>query len=109
MPTDEEILIEQGQRDLRKASQWCIFAWACLIFGSLAGTGASMLRWDVPAILCYCVVGAGTVFSVYAAFLAFLGIIFPGRCSRLRFAALLIISALPIVGPCLLFAGVHPT
>lgn len=109
MATDEEILTEQGNRDIRRATHWCLLAWRCLIMGALAGMGASMLRWEAPSILCFCVAGAGTLFSVYAAFLAFLGILFPGRCSRLRFAALFILSALPFAGPYLLFAGIHPT
>lgn len=110
MATDEEILTEQGNHDFRRAISWCFLVWGCLILGASAGMGALMLRWGVFSILCFTVAGAGTLFSVYAAFLAFLGILFPGRCSRLRFAALFILSALPFAGPtCYLLVGFHST
>jgi hypothetical protein len=80
-----------------------------LIGGGLAGLGLSLLRIEILSIAAGCVMGAGVLISLFAAFLAFLGVLFPGKCSRLRFALLFLVSVLPFVLPSLLFMGIAPT
>ena len=109
MQTDEEILTEQGKRDFRRAAEWCILSWSCLLVGFSVSVGLAMLRFESLSILGAIVAGTGVLFSLYAAFLSLLGMFFPGKTPRIRFALLLVVSAFPFLALSLLFLGIHPT
>ena len=97
MTSDDEILTEQGKKDLRRAAKWCLMSWGCLVGGLGFGLALSLLEILSLSLIGVAIFAAGLLFSVYAAFLGFLGILFPGKSGRTRFACLFCLSIFSFV------------
>ena len=119
MQDDEAILTEQGVRDLRRAIWWCKREWFCLALGALLALVALIplvLVWrNIPidtlssatnvagfSLLAIFMTGlvtgmVGYFLSLPSSLFALLGILFPGKSGRTRFALLFLVSALPFV------------
>ena len=109
MLIDDETLIAYGNRDIRRATQWCCLGWACLLFGILFGNVTSERQWELLSVLCHCFAGAGLLFLIYTALMSLVGLLFSGRFSRFRFAGLLLLSLSPFLGYHLFIVVTQPT
>jgi hypothetical protein len=89
-----EDIESQGVRDFRRASQWCLVAWSCILIG-ICGTASSHIIIEVGGGI---LLAAGFLFVAISAVVAFLGLLSPGGVRRIRFAGVLLLSVLPILG-----------
>ena len=83
----------RGKRGFRRALQWCLFAWGCMLLGLCGG----VVSGTVAAIGSGILAVAGLLFALISAFLALLGMLFPGGVARIRFFGLLVLSVLPFI------------
>lgn len=83
----------RGKRGFRRALQWCLFAWGCMLLGLCSGVVSGTVAAIGGGILAV----AGLFFALISAFLALLGMVSPGGVARIRFVGLLVLSLLPFI------------
>ncbi len=99
MLRDQEQPVGPGYRDLHRVERWCLLAGPLIIDETAGSTGLKPLHGfpgvQIVGIVASCGAAAGFLLSLYASYMALLGILFPCTCARSRFLLVFILSALP--------------
>jgi hypothetical protein len=91
-------------KNLHRATQWCVVAWASILIGV---TSFAFFHGFTIRAGGFILTTSGFVFSLITALFALIGILSPGTVARLRFVVLFLLSAVPSDHPTTNLAS-HP-